>query len=533
MLLLRPLAPRRWRPPRLTRILAALAMAAGVAVPATASPAGAAPTSVAIPASADAKVAQAKPTANLGTATTLQVDRSPVLESFVAFHVDDPGAPVTRATLRLFVVNQSGNGPKVYRSDAGWSETAVTWNTRPARHELLADVGKVAAGRYVSYDVTAAVTGAGDVSFDLVADSTDGTDFNTREASGNRPELVVETDAGSPPPPPPPPPPGALGDISTLAGTSAGFSGDGGPATAAALRAPRTMAADAAGNVYIVDTENHRVRKVDTHGIITTIAGTGSAGYGGDGGPAASARLNTPHGIGSDPAGNVYVADPQNQRIRRIDAATGIITTVAGTGSAGFSGDGGPATSARLNYPKGTEIAPDGNLYIADNNNHRVRRVDLGTGVITTVAGTGTAGFSGDGGPATDARLDEPRNIAFDSAGRLYIVDQNNGRIRRVDTDGRISTFASGFSMPRDVAVDDVGNVYVADETANRIRRISPSGVVTDFAGTGTAGLSGDGGPADQARIKGPRGVAYDAATDTVLIGDTANSRIRAVRLSG
>jgi sugar lactone lactonase YvrE len=293
------------------------------------------------------------------------------------------------------------------------------------------------------------------------------------------------------------------------------------------------MAADAAGNVYIVDTYNNRIRRVDAHGVITTIGGTGSAGYGGDGGPATNARFNNPHGIASDPAGNVYVADPPNQRIRRIDANSGIVTTVAGSGAGGFGGDGGPATAARLNYPKGVEIAPDGSLYIADNNNHRVRRVDLATGIITTVAGTGTAGFSGDGGPATAARLDEPRNIAFDSAGRLYIVDQNNGRIRRVDSDGRISTFAAGFAMPRDVAVDDVGNVYVADETANRILRVSPSGVVSDFAGTGSAGLSGDGGPADQARIKGPRGVAFDAATGSVLIGDTANSRIRVVRLSG
>jgi sugar lactone lactonase YvrE len=293
------------------------------------------------------------------------------------------------------------------------------------------------------------------------------------------------------------------------------------------------MASDAAGNVYIADTYNNRIRRVDTHGVITTIGGTGSAGYSGDGGPATNARFNNPHGIASDAAGNVYVADPPNQRIRRIDAATGIVTTVAGSGSGGFGGDGGPATAARLNYPKGTEIAPDGSLYIADNNNHRVRRVDLNTGIITTVAGTGAAGFSGDGGPATAARLDEPRNIAFDSAGRLYIVDQNNGRIRRVDTDGGISTFASGFSMPRDVAVDDGDNVYVADETANRIWRVSPSGVVTDFAGTGSSGLSGDGGPADLARIKGPRGVAYDTATNTILIGDTGNSRIRAVRLSG
>jgi sugar lactone lactonase YvrE len=320
--------------------------------------------------------------------------------------------------------------------------------------------------------------------------------------------------------------------MTTLAGTTAGYGGDGGPAPAAKLRAPRTMAADAAGNVYVVDTENNRIRRIDPQGVITTIGGTGAKGYGGDGGPAVKALFNTPHGIAADPAGDVYVADPPNERIRRIDAATGIVTTVAGSGSAGSSGDGGPATAARLNHPKGVEIAPDGSLYIADNDNNEVRRVDLTTGIITTVAGTGAAGFSGDGGPATAARLHEPRNIAFDGAGRLYIVDQDNGRIRRVGTDGVISTFAAGFTMPRDVAVDGDGNVYVADETANRIRRVDPLGNVVPFAGTGVAGLSGDGGPADQAQIKGPRGVAFDAADHRILIGDTANSRIRSVSLA-
>src|SRR5438309_7653747 len=158
--------------------LGLLAAMSAAVVPVAAPPAGAASTTV--PASANAKVAQSSPNANFGTATTLEVDNSPVLESFVAFDVADPGAPVSRATLRLFVTNQSGNGPKVYRSDTGWSETAVTWNTRPPRHELLADLGAVTTGHYVEYDVTAAVTGPGPVSFDLVADSTDGTDFSTR-----------------------------------------------------------------------------------------------------------------------------------------------------------------------------------------------------------------------------------------------------------------------------------------------------------------------------------------------------------------
>jgi streptogramin lyase len=528
-------------------------MTAFAAVSSNPRPVGAEVLTVTVPAAGDAKVAQASPNANLGTATTLEVDKDPVLESFVAFDVPDPGGAVTRARLRLFVVNQSANGPKVYRSDTGWSEMAISWNSRPPRRELLADIGSVSAGKYIEYDVTAAVTGPGRVSFDLVADSNDGTDFSTREAGSNRPQLVVETGGSttnttstttttsssttttttsSTTTTTTAPPAGSVGAITTFAGVSAGFGGDGGPATAAWLRLPRTMAADAAGNVYIADSYNNRIRRVDTAGIITTIGGTGSAGYGGDGGPATSARFDTPHGIAADPAGNVYVADAPNQRIRRIDAATGIVTTVAGNGSSGFSGDGGPATAAQLRYPKGTEIGPDGNLYIADNNNHRVRRVDLSTGVITTVAGNGSKGFSGDGGPATAARLDEPRNIAFDAQGRLYIVDQNNLRIRRVDTDGTISTFASGFTFPRDVAVGRDGSVYVADQDANRVWRVGPSGVKSPLAGTGSSGLSGDGGPADLARISGPLGVAYNAAANTVLVADTNNDRIRAVRLS-
>ena len=342
----------------------------------------------------------------------------------------------------------------------------------------------------------------------------------------------------------PPSPP--TGTITTVAGTGgvSGFSGDGGAATSARLRAPRVVEADANGNLYITDTENHRLRKVDATGKITTLAGTGTAGYSGDNGPATSAQLNNPHGVAIDGAGNIYIADSPNQRIRRISPA-GIITTVAGTGSSGYNGDNIAATTARLNYPKGVEVGPDGAIYIGDANNHRVRRVDLSTGIITTVAGSGAAGSTGDGGPATAARLNTPRNVTFGPDGDMYIADDQNFKVRRVDAvtktittvagsgvagfagDGGVAT-AARLNQVRDVAVDSAGNLYIADEINNRIRKVDTSGIIRTFAGTGVGGFSGDGGLATSAQIRGPRGVAVDPQ-GRVLIGDTNNHAIRRV----
>ena len=488
-------------------------------------PASAAPVSTL---QADARVASASPTTNYGTSSRLEIDNSPLTESFLRFSVSGVEGTVTSARLRAWVTDGTGNGPQVYRAGISWEESAVTWNTKPARTGgALANVGSLSASTWVEWDVTAAVTGNGTYGFSLVADSSDGTDLASKEAGSNRPQLVV-TVGTTPPPPPPPPPPPAAGIITTVAGTgTAGFSGDGGPATAARLNGPRTLDVDRNGNQYIIDTINNRVRRVDTAGRITTFAGTGTAGFSGDGGAATAARLDTPHGIAVDGAGNVYIADPPNQRIRKVDTS-GRITTVAGNGSAGYNGDGIPATSARLNYPKGVEIGPDGLLYIADNNNHRVRVVD-GGGIIRTVAGTGTAGLAGDGGPATAARLAEPRNVDFGPDGSLYIVDQINDRIRRVSPGGTITTFASGFGLARDVAVDGAGNVYVADESRSRVYRVDPTGRLTTFAGSSSSGDSGDGGAATAARLDHPRGVAWDPVRGVVLIADTSNHKIRRV----
>src|SRR3990170_4317252 len=228
----------------------------------------------------------------------------------------------------------------------------------------------------------------------------------------------------------------AAGDISTIAGTgTGGFSGDGAAATSAQLYNPHGVAVDGGGNVFIADTANHRIRRVDAvTGFISTIAGTGINGFSGDGAAATSAQLDYPYGVAVDGAGNVFIADTINDRIRRVDGVTGLISTVAGTGVGGFSGDGAAATSAQLNNPTGVGV-DGGNVFIADTFNHRIRRVDGVTGLISTVAGSGVGGFSGDGAAATSAQLNKPYGVAVDGNGHVYVGDYFNHRIRKVDAD--------------------------------------------------------------------------------------------------
>ena len=297
------------------------------------------------------------------------------------------------------------------------------------------------------------------------------------------------------------------GLISTVAGNGTqGFSGDGGAAASAALSGPQGVAVDGTGNLYIADWGNNRIRKVDSGGVITTVAGNGTWGFSGDGGAAISAQLNGTAGVAVDDAGKLYIADWANNRIRRVDSGGGI-TTVAGNGTQGFSGDGGAATGAALNGPVGVAVDGAGNLYIADSNNHRIRKVDSG-GVITTVAGNGTAGYSGDGGAATGAELNWPRGVAVDAAGTPYIADEVNNRIRQVDSGGIITTVAGdgtpGFSgdggvatsaalwFPSGVAADAAGNLYIVDGGNNRIRRLS-EGTATPSSGGGGSSSSGGG----------------------------------------
>jgi hypothetical protein len=282
-------------------------------------------------------------------------------------------------------------------------------------------------------------------------------------------------------------------EISLIAGT--GTAGDGpfgGSATSAALNGPRDVAVNGAGTVFIADLNNNVVEMVSTSGVISVFAGTGTAGFSGNGGAATSAELSSPHGVAFDASGNVYIADADNNVIRIVNSA-GVISTFAGNNTAGFSGDGGPATSAELSTPVSIALDPGGNLYISDRGNTRIRLVTASTGIITTVAGNGTAGFSGDGGSAASAEL-----------GNLL----------------------------QDITVDSLGNLYIADSANNRIRLVNTSGGISTIAGTGTAGFSGDGGPATSAELSAPFGVAVDAAGD-VYFSDGTNSRIRMITASG
>jgi sugar lactone lactonase YvrE len=336
----------------------------------------------------------------------------------------------------------------------------------------------------------------------------------------------------------------ATGIITTVAGTGTpGFSGDGGPASSAELNDPTGVAVDGFGSLYVADNGNYRIRKVAAAtGIITTVAGNGGNGNNsGDGGPATSAVLSGASDVAVDGSGNFYIMSVG--AIRKVAAATGIITTVAGNGNPGYSGDGGPATSAQL---EAVNLAVDnaGNIYIADRNDDVIRKVTAATGIITTVAGNGNPGYSGNGGPATSAEMGEPNAVAVDGTGDLYIADTYNFVIRKVTaTSGIITTVAGNgaagpspagglavlaqLASPAGVAVDSTGNLYFAN--GNVVSKLVPAtGVVTTVAGTGVGGFSGDGGPASSAGLSGPTGVAVDGIGN-LYIADSNDGAIRKV----
>ncbi|MEU4994834.1 NHL repeat-containing protein [Streptomyces sp. NPDC021622] len=343
--------------------------------------------------------------------------------------------------------------------------------------------------------------------------------------------------------------------ITTVAGNgNRGFGGDDGLAIEAALNAPTRIALDSDGNLYIADSGNNRVRRVDAQTqTITTVAGHYHGDYfAGDGGPAVEAYLVRPNGVAVDSEGNLFIADTKNNRVRRVDAATQTITTVAGNGNEGYGGDDGPAVEAALNFPRDVAVDSEGNLYIADQWNRRVRRVDAATQTITTVAGDGSSGFAGDDGPAVKARLDRPTGVAVDSEGNLYIADTENHRVRRVDAVTETITTVAGdgteafagdggpaveaaLDTPGDVVVGSGGSLYIADTDNNRIRKVegvpaparfsvSPGGPVTlvRAGASGYAGVVlqnvGDGDvPSQKVRVTLPQGLQF--TSDRLVVG--------------
>ena len=320
--------------------------------------------------------------------------------------------------------------------------------------------------------------------------------------------------------------------IQTVAGSS--NMGDGGPATAAQIGSIQGVAVDAKGDLFLSDTNNNRVRRVDTGGIITTIAGTGTAGFSGDGGPAGSAQLNLPYGLAVDAAGNLYIADLGNNRVRKV-SPDGIIVTIAGTGVEGYSGDGGQANAAQLYTPRDVAVDAAANLYIAEFEGHRVRKVTP-AGVIATVAGTGVAGLGGDGGPATVAELSFPAGLAVDRTGALYIADSGNNRVRKILSGGVISTLLGGsastaLATPTAVAVDRSLTVYVAEYLSPIVHSYTAAGAWSNFAGSGAIGYAGDGGPAIAAELmNASHDLAPDLAGD-VFVAD--GMRVREVYADG
>ncbi len=333
--------------------------------------------------------------------------------------------------------------------------------------------------------------------------------------------------------------------IFTVAGTGdLGFAGDGAPATRAHLWFAAAVAVDAEGNVLVADSFNNRIRRVDARtGMITTVAGVGYQGFSGDGDLATEAKLNSPGGVALDSMGNILIADTFNHRVRIVDHRTGIISTLVGSGIQGSNGDSGLAIRAQLSEPTGLSVDPAGNILIADTGNHRIRLAEKATGLIFTLAGTGTPGFSGDGGTGTAAQLNGPTAVAADGEGRVLIADTFNNRVRRLDIrTGRIATIAGtgeqGFGgdgasaskaelmEPSGVAVDAKGNILIADTFNNRIRQVDHlSGMITTVVGAGTRGLSGNGTRALSAELNNPAGLTQDALGN-IVVADAGNHRV-------
>jgi DNA-binding beta-propeller fold protein YncE len=335
--------------------------------------------------------------------------------------------------------------------------------------------------------------------------------------------------------------------VVTFAGTGKkGFSGDGGPAQKAQLNNPFAVARGPDGFIYICDVDNHRIRRVAKDGTISTFAGSAKSGYAGDGGPATEAALNQPYELAWDRGGNLYFVEIGNHIVRRVEARTGIISTVAGTGKAGFGGDGGPALKAQLNQPHSLAFDAAGDLYVCDILNHRVRKIDRKTGTIGTFSGTGEKKTASDGSKIEGAALNGPRALAFAPDGTLWLalregnavlkLDPKSGTLKRAAGTGKAGFTGNGgpaldatLSGPKCVSLDARGNVYLADTESHSVRMIDVNkGTLELLVGTGKKG-DGPDGPALKCRLARPHGVFVD--TDAaVFIGDSENHRVRILR---
>lgn len=334
--------------------------------------------------------------------------------------------------------------------------------------------------------------------------------------------------------------------ITTIAGNGIkGYNGDARLAVTAELSGPSGVFTDEEGNIYFTDMSNNRLRSINTAGFISTFAGNGIPGYNGDNIEADAATLNRPNGICMDNEGNVFIADWYNNRVRKIDHITGKITTVAGNGMYGYNGEEILATSAKLAAPSDVVVDDDGNIFIADHDNNRIRKITKATGKITTYAGTGTASYSGDGGPAKSASVYQPTGLSMDDQGSLIIVDHGNAVIRKVDAAGIITTIAgnnitgfggdglsaleASFDHPTGACYDAEGNLYIADQGNNRVRKVDAgTGIISTFAGNGVDGFNGDGGAPTDAELSSPWDIAFDTS-GVMYITDLKNDRIRMI----
>ena len=440
-----------------------------------------------------------------------------------------------------------------FRPQVGLLEGRALLSAQPTLTALVASTASASAGQSVTFTSTVsdltpggATPSGGSVTFSDAAGAIDSVPLNNgvaRLTTSSLPPGTITvtasysgtTDFA----------PSTTGTIVTAAGDGkAGYTGDGGPATAAELNGEAGIAIDSAGDLFIADYNNNVVREVvAATGDIDTVAGDGKAGYSGDGGAATSAELNHPRDVAVDPAGDLFFADMDNNAIREVVATTGDIITVAGDGKAGYTGDNGPATSAELNLPRGIAVDPEGDLFFADYNNNAVREVVEATGDIITVAGDGKAGGSGDNGPATAAELNNPNDVTVNSAGDLFIADQNNNAVREVVKatgdiiavagDGKAGYTGDGgpaaaaeLNNPLGVSFDSAGDLFIADGGDNAVREvIAATGDIVTVAGDGKAGYSGDGGPATAAELS-PLRIAVDPEGG-VFVSDPNNNVVR------